>query len=82
MEKIGSIKAEIETATNVQFMLSYVWKDPVELGNVEKLITRVIKYKESFHKCQRVDNGSDGPSVWAQKSCFHLPEITSPKEIK
>lgn len=79
-KKIVSIKAEIEKTTNVQIMLSYVWKDPVELGNVEKMVTRVIKYKESFHKCQRVDNGWDGPS--AQSSCSHLPEITSPKERK
>lgn len=63
-------------------MLSYVWKDPVELGNVEKMVTRVIKYKESFHKRQRVDNGWDGPSVWTQNSCSHLPEITSPKDMK
>lgn len=62
---------------NVQFMLSYVWKDPVELGNVEKMVTRVIKYKESIHKCQRADNGWDGPSVWTQNSWSHLPEITS-----
>lgn len=66
-------KEKIKKTLGVQLRISYLWKDTAELGKVERMVTRVIKYKESFPTSQRVDNGWDGPSVWAQNSCSHLP---------